>query len=341
VTVPARPPLVTVAIPTLVAGPLLKACLVALNAQVFRDFEVVVIDNGNSGVPFEEDEIGVPIRVISPDRNVGFGAAVNLAIQSSGACYVATLNDDTEPDVEWLLALVREMESDSRVGMCASRIRIFDGGVLDSAGMLICLDGSAKQRGQDAPSDKFAVSEGALFPSACAALYRREMLDEIGLFDEDYFLYCEDTDLGLRGRWAGWRCQYAAEATVSHHYSRTAGAVSQLKARYVERNRLWVAIKNFPARALPMIPFVSLARYFWQLSAVWNRRGAAGEFIRSGNSLFDVARILMRAHWETLINLPALFRKRAAVSRTRKAGPGEFMKLMYRHSISARDLAGL
>ena len=254
---------------------------------------------------------------------------------------MATLNDDTEPDAEWLLALVREMESDRQVGMCASRIRIFDGGRLDSAGMLICLDGSAKQRGQDAPPDTFAVSGGALFPSACAALYRREMLDEIGLFDEDYFLYCEDTDLGLRGRWAGWRCQYVAEATVSHHYSRTAGAVSQLKARYVERNRLWVAIKNFPARALPMIPFVSLARYFWQLSAVRNRRGAAGEFIQSGNSLFDVMRILVRAHWETFLNLPALFRKRAAVSRTRKADPGEFMKLMCRHSITARDLAGL
>jgi GT2 family glycosyltransferase len=333
--------LVTVAIPTLVAGPLLRACLAALNAQIFRDFEVVVIDNGNSGDRFEEGASGVSIRVISPGHNVGFGSAVNLAIQSSGARYVATLNDDTEPDAEWLLALVREMESDPRVGMCASRIRIFDGGRLDSAGMLICLDGSAKQRGQDAPPDTFAVSGGTLFPSACAALYRREMLNEIGLFDEDYFLYCEDTDLGLRGRWAGWRCQYVAEATVSHHYSRTAGAVSQLKARYVERNRLWVAIKNFPARALPMIPFVSLARYFWQLSAVRARKGAAGEFIRSGNSLFDVMRILARAHWETLLNLPALFRKRAAVSRTRKARASEFMELMYRHSITARDLAEL
>ena len=341
VTVTDKPPLVTIAIPTLVAGPLLKSCLDTLDVQAFRDFEVVVIDNGNSESLFEEAAVSFPLRVITPGRNIGFGAAVNLAIESSKARYVATLNDDTEPDPEWLLALVGQMENDPQVGMCASRIRIFDGGKLDSAGMLICLDGSAKQRGQDAPPATFAVSEGALFPSACAALYRREMLDEIGLFDEDYFLYCEDTDLGLRARWAGWRCEYVAEATVSHHYSRTAGAVSQLKARYVERNRLWVAIKNFPARALPMVPFVSLARYFWQLCAVRNRRGAAGEFIRSGNSLFDVVRILLRAHWETLLNLPALVRKRAAVTRTRKAGADEFMKLMHRHSISARDLAGL
>jgi GT2 family glycosyltransferase len=335
------PPQVTIAIPTLVAGAPLNSCLRSLEAQVFRNCEVIVVNNGTEPLSLTGDPVSLPLRIISPGANVGFGAAVNLAIRSSSAPYIATLNDDTEADPEWLLAMVREIERDPRVGMCACRITSLDGAKLDSAGMLICLDGSSKQRGQDQPSHAFHLPDEALFPSACAAIYRRAMLDEIGLFDEDYFLYCEDTDLGLRARWAGWRCQYAAGATVLHHYSSTAGARSPLKARYVERNRLWVALKNFPARALPMIPFVSCARYFWQLSAVRNKRGAAGEFIRSGNSLFSAAAILLRAHWETLVHLPALLRKRVAIRHTRRTSPAEFMRLLDRHSISARELARL
>ena len=106
-------------------------------------------------------------------------------------------------------------------------------------------------------------------------------------------------------------------------------------------NRLWVALKNFPARALPMIPFVSCARYFWQLSAIRSKRGAAAEYIRSRNSLAGAAAILLLAHWETLTHLPSLLRKRLAIRHTRKTSPAEFMKLLDRHSISARELARL
>jgi GT2 family glycosyltransferase len=200
-------------------------------------------------------------RVISPGSNVGFGAAVNIGVRASSSPYIATLNDDTEPGPAWLSALVCEMEADSHAGMCASRILLRSDGALDSAGMLICFDGSSKQRGHSLPADRFNFSEDVLFPSACAALYRRSMLEEVGLFDEDYFLYCEDTDLGLRAQWAGWRCRYASGAVVRHHYSLTAGAFSVMKARFVERNRLWVALKNFPWALLAIVPAVSSARY--------------------------------------------------------------------------------
>lgn len=331
-------PLVTIAIPTLAGGSVLASCLKALNAQIFTDFEVIIVNNGIGPIELADSGLSFPVRVLTPGSNVGFGAAINLAARASSSPFLATLNDDTEPDPEWLFALVHEMEQAPRVGMTASRIRFFEAARLDSAGMLICLDGSSKQRGHARPDDTFAVSEEALLPSACAALYRRKMLDEIGLFDEDYFLYCEDTDLGLRAQWAGWRCRYVATATVRHHYSRTAGAFSPLKARFVERNRLWVAAKNFPALLLPLVPFVSFARYFWQFTAASQRRGAAGAFVRSGNSLLTAASILFRAHWETLLNLPSLLRKRAALRRTRKIGRGEFVKLIRRHSITAREL---
>jgi GT2 family glycosyltransferase len=329
---------VTIAIPTFLAAAPLEACLRALDGQTLRDFEVIVIANGEQ-FPAPPAGLTFSLRVLSPGKNVGFGAAINLAGRASGAALIATLNDDTEPDPMWLEALVREIFAHERTGMCASRIRLFESGLLDSAGMLICLDGNSKQRGQGRPVEDFDRPEEVLLPSACAALYRRQMLDEAGWFDEDYFLYCEDTDLGLRGRWAGWDCRYAPCATVRHHYSVTAGAFSALKARYVERNRLWVAIKNFPVALLLLTPLISVLRYSWQFASLRRRGGAASEFVRSGNSLRDIAGLLIGVHMETLRVLPELLRKRAAIRKTRKTGSIAFLKLLLRHRISTRELA--
>src|SRR5215472_2398769 len=144
-------PAILVAIPTLNAGEPLVRCLTALSSQTWRDFEVIVIDNSD-GERIEELQASapagaIPFRVLRPERNIGFGAAINLAIQNSSAPLIAALNDDTEPEPDWLRNVVRPMEADARVGMCASRIRLTGQERLDSAGMLICSDGSSKQRG--------------------------------------------------------------------------------------------------------------------------------------------------------------------------------------------------
>jgi GT2 family glycosyltransferase len=331
-------PLVTVVIPTLSGGPHLAACLGALRKQTFSDFEIVIINNGNNSLDEAVGADSRDVRIVAPGSNLGFGGAINLAIRISSTPFVATLNDDAEPDPAWLEALLSEMEKDPATGMCASKVRLSESGLIDSAGMLICLDGSSKQRGWLTPADSFSRSEDCLLPSACAALYRRKMLEEIGLFDQDYFLYCEDTDLGLRARWAGWRCRYCADATVRHAYSQTAGAISTLKARLVERNRLWVAVKTFPIPTLCLIPLFSLIRYFAQLCAVLNRNSAASKFVRNEGSLANAAAIIIRAHWETLVNLPFLLRKRSEVQRTRRIHPSEFLKLMYQNRVTLREL---
>src|SRR5207237_8032674 len=131
--------------------------------------------------------------------------------------------------------------------------------------MLMAADGSSKQRGHLFPVGEFDREEEVLLASGSAALYRRAMLEGIGLFDEDFFLYCEDTDLGLRARWAGWKCLYAPQAVVHHHYSHTAGRATPLKAYYVERNRLFLLVKNFPLRSLMLAPLVTIARYGWHV----------------------------------------------------------------------------
>lgn len=328
-------------IPTLAADRRLLECVAALEKQTQRDFEVIIVDNSGAGQARRNGAARAGVRIIESPRNVGFGAAINEAFRQSRSVYLATLNDDAAPRPGWLAALVSAIEARPDVGMCASQVRLFGEEALDSAGMLVCGDGSSKQRGHARPPHFFPVMEEVLFPSGAAALYRRAMLEQIGLFDEDFFLYCEDTDLGLRARWAGWRCLYVPEAVVEHHYSHSAGRASRLKAYYVERNRLFVLAKNFPARMLVRAPWISLARYVWHLRSVLRGRGAAARFRLEGGSAWRMPYYVLRAHGALLLHASALWRKRRAIRRTARLSPGIYGRLLRSYSISARRVAEL
>ena len=331
--------LVTVAIPTLSAGLPLQSCLNALDLQTFRSFDVVIINNGAKSLTADLSHLSFIHRVVSPGTNVGFGAAINIAYRMSSSPYLAALNDDAEPGAEWLSCLVREIQSGPLVGMCASQIEMQHTGCVDSAGMLIYFDGSSKQRGQWQALSAYSNSGDVLFPSGCAALYSRVMLEAVGVFDEDYFLYCEDTDLGLRAQWGGWKCRFVADARVAHQYSKTAGPYSLMKARLVERNRLWVALKNFPLPLLLALPFASIVRYLWQISAAYGKQGAAAQFLHSGHSWRTAALVVFQAHRDTYLALPQLMRKRAQAQKKHKLSAWQFLGLLYRHRISAKELA--
>jgi GT2 family glycosyltransferase len=330
-----------VIIPTLSADRRLVECLDALGKQTRRDFEVIVVDNSGKGLVRAGEAGRRGAVVIELERNIGFGAAVNLAIQQSKAPFVAPLNDDAAPRAGWIEALVAAAEAHPDAGMFASQVRFFGEEHLDSAGMVIYGDATSKQRGHLFPAGEFDREEEVLLPSASAALYRRAMLDEIGLFDEDFFLYCEDTDLGLRARWAGWKCIYVPTAVVDHHYSHSAGRASRLKAYYVERNRLFVAAKNFPAGMLWRVPFASLIRYWWHARSMALGRGTAAQFRREGNSAARLWMIVPRAHWSFLRHAGALWRKRGQIRRQAKMSTAEFTRLLRAHSIRARRVAEL
>ena len=280
-----------------------------------------------------------PVRVIENARNVGFGAAINQAVRETDSEFVATLNDDAVAEPQWLEALVEGVSGEARAGMGASCVLLSGAGTLDSAGMLLCGDGSSKQRGRGKPAGTGSEIEEVLLPSGSAALYRRAMLEETGLFDEDFFLYCEDTDLGLRGQWAGWSCVYVPGARVEHRYSHSAGRASAMKAYYVERNRLFVAVKNFPAAMLAARAPVSLARYFWHAAALGSGRGAAGEFRGQGGSPLQLMWFVARAHMALIAYLPRLWSERRRIRRTARITAAEFRALARRHSISAREVA--
>ena len=332
-------PTVTVVVPTLAADDALAECLASLERQTFSDFEVVVVDNsGRCAVKAGVNGAG-RVRVIANERNLGFGAAVNQAYRQSSARYLAVLNDDAAAEPRWLEALLEAIEPRPDVGMCASQVRLVGkGGVLDSAGVLLCGDGSSKQRGHGEAAGSYARTEEALLPSGSAALYRREMLEEIGLFDESFFLYCEDTDLGLRARWAGWECLYVPDGGVQHRYSQSAGRASELKAYYVERNRLFVIFKNFPLTAIALVPFYAMARYFWHFVYALGGRGKAAEFGREG-SVLRLPWIVIRAHLELLARWRGVWHARRGMKRRLTAR--QFRRLMRRYAIGPRQVAAL
>jgi hypothetical protein len=324
---------VTVVVPTLEADETLDACLASLDGQTFCDFEVIVIDNSGTRAA----RLNGRVQVIANEHNVGFGAAVNQAFHHSAAPFLAVLNDDATADPGWLEALLAAMTPRPDVGMCASQVRLGSDGRLDSAAMLLCLDGSSKQRGHLEPPASYARKEEALLPSGSAALYRREMLEEIGLFDENFFLYCEDTDLGLRARWAGWECLYVPDARIEHRYSHSSGKASALKAYYVERNRLFVIFKNFPLLDLLLVPFYAMPRYCWHFIYALGGRGKAAEFRREGGSALRLPWYVLRGHFELLARFPEVWRQRRGLKRRLTAK--QFRRLIRRYSISPRQVA--
>ena len=312
----------------------------SLGRQTRRDFEVIVVDNSGQGLA-RRNGAAAGARVIENARNAGFGAAINQAFHASSAAYLATLNDDAAPHPGWLDALVRAMESRPDAGMCASAVRLYGEDRLDSAGMLVARDGSSKQRGHGRPPEDFPVLEEALFPSGSAALYRRAMLEDIGGFDERFFLYCEDTDLGLRARWAGWKCLYVPDAVVEHHYSHSAGRASPLKAYYVERNRLFVAAKNFPAGMLLAAPLAALARYFWHVWYIARAAGARRVSAPRATPARKMAWYVLRAHAALFAHGRRLWRERRRIRAAARITPAVFRWLLAEYRISARRVAEL
>jgi GT2 family glycosyltransferase len=335
-----------VAIPTLAADETLVDCLHSLETQTFREFEVVVVDNSgadrvNAAGLLRGLSGNLNVRVISNRHNVGFGAAINQAYRASDSPYLATLNDDAVAHAGWLEALVDFADRHPQTGMLASQVRLAGTASLDSAGMLLAADGSSKQSGHGQPVENVEVSTDALFPSGSAALYRRNMLDQIGLFDESFFLYCEDSDLGLRARWAGWGCSYVPQAVVEHRYSHSAGRASPLKAYYVERNRLYMIVKNFPARMLWLTPFAAIARYGWHVVEMFQGRGKGAEFRQAGHSAALLPWLVLRAHLAASRRLPRLLRERRRIFTSRRISQNEFVALAHRHSIALRKVATL
>jgi GT2 family glycosyltransferase len=340
-----QPHRVTVVIPTLSADHALWECVEGLQRQTYRDFCIVIVDNSGArrverNWPTETSRADV--LILHPKTNIGFGAAVNLAARESPADYVAVINDDAMAEPEWLQEMVSALERHPKAGSAAAQVRLYGvENALDSAGMLIAADGSSKQRGHGEPPGNFSEPCEVLLPSGSASIYRQTMLAETGGFDDSFFLYCEDTDLGLRARWAGWTCRYVPSAVVRHRYSHSAGRASRLKAYFVERNRLLLVAKTFPILRVLMALPATPVRYLHHLAAMRRGHGAAAQFQRDGESAWTLAGCVLRAHLAAMARLPQVWRQRRAIQRSAKITAAEFEAVLSRYAISLRQVAQL
>ncbi len=336
-----EPPLVSAIVVNHDGAHLLEACLDSLFAQTWPRLEVLVVDNGSSdgSVDLVESRYGDRVRLVRLEENRGFAGGTNAALPHLRGELVAFLNNDARAEPDWLERMVEAMQADAGVGMCACKILLEGAEVIDKAGHLIFLDGQNRGRGTGQPDDgRFDEPGEALFPDGCAALYRRRLLEETGGLDEDFFAYADDADLGLRARWLGWECQYVPDAVVRHRQSATTGPHALQKVYWVERNRLWLAAKNFPLPLLLLNPLFTAYRWSWNLLAALAGRGASGAFRRQ-HRWTAATKTAARAGWDSWRGLPPMLRKRGEVLRNRKLTNREFLRLLWRFRISARQLS--
>ncbi|HYF52556.1 MAG TPA: glycosyltransferase family 2 protein [Planctomycetota bacterium] len=310
-------PSVSIIIVNLNGERLLDDCLNSLNAQTYRDFEVVFVDNGSKDGSVEKARALMPsANIIALNENTGFARGNNIGIAAAKGRYIVLLNNDTRSDPNFLEELVKPVESDKTIGMVAPKIlNFFDQKIIDSVGgLLMCRDGIGQGRGRgEVDSGQYDAATSALLPSGCAALYLRELLDEVGLLDEEFFAYCEDSDLGLRAVWAGWKTASAPRAVVYHKYSATTSSYSPFKMLLVERNHYFLALKNYPLRLLVFLPFWTFYRYVLMGIAVLSGKGKGGA--AGGGGFFPLLGAFIKGHWQALVGAPRQLRRGPKVRR--------------------------
>ena len=248
----------------------LARCLESLAAQTRPAAEVVIVDNGSADGSLElVRSAALPARIIELGHNTGFAFAANRGIEAAAAELVALVNTDVVLAPDWIERMAGVLEADASLSAVACKmVQMDDSGRLYDAGDFLRRDGVCEQRGRFEPDDgRFDIPGEAFAACAGAAVYRRKAVLDVGGFDERFFSYLEDVDLGLRLRLAGWRCAY--EPAVAHHAG--GGSSWQLSPpveHWIERNTLMMVAKAFPLRWAPLVAYRQLG---WAWHAL--RRG--------------------------------------------------------------------
>ena len=315
----AEAPLVSVTVLNWNGRHMLEACLAALRAQTFRDFEVIVVDNSSTDGSAEWVAAACPeARLIRLESNQGFSAGNNAGMRAARGRYLALLNNDAEADPGWLAALVGALEAHPAAGACDSTVYFHDRpDQLWAAGGEYTISGGVLHRGygrQAADGDPAAEAD-VFIAIACAVLYRREALDKVGLFDEDYFNGYEDVDLSFRLHAAGYRVLNAPGAVVRHRVSQTTKVNSPFYVFHGQKNVLETFVKNMPGALLIKYGPLHLA-YTLGALAYFARRGRLGA--------------ALGGKWYVLRHWGRLMAKRRETQRLRVASAAELEKKLSR-----------
>ena len=251
---------VTIIIPNYNGCHFMEPCLASLKKQTYKDYQILVVDNASTDGSVEYVKEHYPeIEVIALKKNYGFSKAVNVGIRRSTTPYVILLNNDTTADPYYIEEMVRTIEKSPRIFSVSSKmIQMYHPELIDSAGDLYTLTGWGVCRGVGRPVSNYTETDEVFSACAGAAIYRRQVFEKIGLFDEKHFAYLEDIDVGYRARIFGYRNLYCPTALVYHVGSGTSGSkYNSFKVRLSARNNIYLNYKNMPLLQL-MVNFLPL-----------------------------------------------------------------------------------
>ncbi len=301
------------------SGALLRRCVSHLVAQTRPADRIIVVDNGST----DDSLAGIAdaaanVEVIRQD-NKGFAQANNLAVAMAADCdWIATLNPDAFPDPDWLEKLLQAAKADPGCASFASRLLVEKNrAIMDGVGDAMHVSGMHWRIGHGLPvADSDGSGREVFSPCAAAAMYRHSAFLAAGGFDETFFCYAEDVDLGFRLRLAGHRCRVVPDAVVSHVGAATSGGPhSDFSVYHGHRNLVWLYVKNMPGPLfwlyLPQHLIVNLA--------------AIVRFALRGQG-----RVILRAKWHAIRELPRVWRQRCEIHAARKAGTREIWRAMER-----------
>ena len=300
------PNLTSVVIPNWNGAHHLPTCLDSLRRQTHPHVEIIVADNGSTDGSLELLARNYPkVRVLALGKNLGFTGACNAGMEAAQGEFVALLNNDTEVDSRWLEEIIAAFERHPKAGIIASKMLLFDQrDTFHTAGDFYRVDGTPDNRGVWQKDAGQYDREEHVF-SACggSAAYRKAMLEQVGLLDEDFFYSCEDLDLAWRAQLTGWLCVYAPRAVVYHKLSATGGGVTA--SFYDGRNFIYLLTKDYPGD-LWRIHWRAILRAQLRITfeALQAWRGAA-------------ARARLRGQLAGLLGVSKMLRKRRTVQRSR------------------------
>jgi GT2 family glycosyltransferase len=294
-------------------------CLDALKLTTYSNYEITVVDNGSADGSAKHFKDHYPeIKLVENRENLGFAEGNNVAIREilkrKEIKYIALLNNDTIVKPDWLEKLVNALESDEKIGSCQPKIlSLINPDTIDAVGIYINKYGGAFQEGHnekdlgqyDETTEVFGVCAGA-------ALYRVKMLNQIGLFDKDFFAYYEDVDLAIRARLFGWKSVCIPQAVIYHIHSATLGNDSPFKKYLLERNSYYYIIKSLPRKTILL--FLIWKARFTFLTLI--------DFTR--NRKFNLIKSVIKGNLAALGNLSMIISKRSELQAKKLVSEEEF-----------------
>jgi GT2 family glycosyltransferase len=295
----------------------LSQCLACLDSQKYKDLEIIIVDNGSKDAVTEEIKKypRLNLRLERLHRNEGFAAANNIGASLAQGRWLALLNADAYPEPDWLEKLVLAVEENPEFSFFSSRqIQANDRHLLDGAGDAYHVSGLAWRRYYNRQAEHLALQPAEVF-SACgaAALYLREDFLQAGGFDEDYFSYFEDVDLGFRLRLRGKKCLYIPQAVVYHVGSASTGKRSDFSVYYGYRNLIWTFIKNMPSPFIWLyLPLHIGTLLFFAIFLTFRGQG----------------RVIWRAILDAYLGMPKIIAKRQMIHKNLKSKPSDLLRVM-------------